>query len=281
MKHIAGGKKSSREIVTRINYPARSLYDDGLADLKSGNSYAQAFHTIMTKRYFVPDLPNAGGPVSLPSFEAQHAIRVMRIKVDDTVELFNGSGLQTEAKVVQLGRNECVCLAEAGQIIDREPSANLHLGIALPKPDRAKELIERLTELGVQRVTPIIAERTQRGPTESILEKLSKVVIEACKQSGRNHLLQISPPATAEQYFRELSAEKKIIAHPCEQGITPKELIRSGKHESYAIAIGPEGGWTDFEYQQAVERDFESINLGKRIYRIETAAVALASVLVS
>lgn len=235
----------------------------------------------MTRRYFVPNLPNAGGPISLPSFEAQHAIRVMRIKVDDTVELFNGSGLQTEAKVVQLGRNECVCLAEAGQIIDREPSASLHLGIALPKPDRAKELIERLTELGVQRVTPIIAERTQRGPTESILEKLSKVVIEACKQSGRNHLLQISPPATAEQYFQEVSAGKKIIAHPSDQGITLSELIGGGKHQSYAIAIGPEGGWTDFEYQQAVERGFESINLGKRIYRIETAAVAVTSVLVS
>ena len=236
---------------------------------------------IMTRRYFVPDLPTAGGLVSLPSFETQHAIRVMRIKVDDIVELFNGAGLQAEAKVVEIGRHECVCLAKAGQLVDREPNVSLYLGIALPKPDRAKELIERLTELGVQQVTPILAERTQRGPTESMLEKLSKVVIEACKQSGRNQLLHIQSPVTAEHYFQEVATQRKIIAHPTDQGISPTSLMSNSLDQSFAIAIGPEGGWTDSEYQKAVDQGFESVNLGKRIYRIETAAVALVSVLVS
>ena len=76
----------------------------------------------MTKRYFVPDLAETGGSVALPPTEAQHATGVMRVKVGDDVELFNGLGLQAAARIIEIGRNRCVCGTEHATLVDRDPN---------------------------------------------------------------------------------------------------------------------------------------------------------------
>lgn len=235
----------------------------------------------MTKRYFVPDLSATGGSVALPPTEAQHATRVMRVKVGDDVELFNGLGLQAAARIIEIGRNRCVCGTEHATLVDREPKRLVNMAIALPKPERAKELVERLTELGIKHITPLVAERTQRPPSESNMDKLRKVVIEACKQSGRNHLMEFGPVSTAKDYFQADRVGEKFIAHPDPDAQSIRSHFSSDDHPAIHVAIGPEGGWSESEYQSATTNGFQSINLGKRIYRIETAAVAVAAILVS
>jgi 16S rRNA (uracil1498-N3)-methyltransferase len=235
----------------------------------------------MTRRYFVPELAVAG-LISLSTEEAQHAIRVMRVQVDDHVTLFDGRGHQCEATVVGIGRNECQCVAGDVTAVDREPDCEVHLGIALPKPDRARELIERLTELGVTSVTPIMAARTQRGPSESVLEKLRRGVIEACKQSGRNRLMTVHEPVNASEFFAsnvlgsDSGASVCIIAHPTPSSVS---LAKFHGRPSVTAAIGPEGGWTDEEVAMATGAGYQSVDLGKRVYRIETAAAVIAVVL--
>jgi 16S rRNA (uracil1498-N3)-methyltransferase len=230
--------------------------------------------SIMTRRYYVPDLSPSGGLVTLPDTEAQHATRVMRVQPGDAIELFDGKGNQAPAIVVDTGRKACHCEAESPQFVDREPERSLHLGVALPKPDRARELIERLTELGVKTVTPIVAQRTQRAPSESLLEKLRRGVIEACKQSGRNQLLEIMAVQTSEKYFSGDHVGARWIAHPsdaqiCQQTFADQTVVTA--------AVGPEGGWNDDEVQLAHEHEFETVDLGQRIYRIETAATVIAA----
>ncbi len=232
----------------------------------------------MTKRYFASELPAAGGSVELAPNEAQHAIRVMRVQEGDQVELFDGRGRQCHATVKKLGRQFCECVAEPTEQLSREPTVSLHLGIALPKPDRAKELVERLTELGVQKVTPLVADRTQREPSDSLLDKLSKVVIEACKQSGRNDLLTIASTMGAKEFFQTQIDQPRLIAHPAPDAVSVDSRPVS---TCYSVAIGPEGGWTDQEFLIAKEHGFIALNLGSRIYRVETAAVAIAACLVS
>lgn len=232
----------------------------------------------MTRRYFVPELPKSGGRVELPTSEAHHATRVMRVQVGDSVTLFDGAGSESAAVISQTGRNECLCEAEPAVAIDREPSRAIHFGIALPKPDRARELIERLTELGVASVTPIVAERTQRPPSDSLLEKLRRGVIEACKQCERNRLLEIRPVATSSDFFATKQTGQRLIAHPSPEAIRLRDIDAAN---DVIAAIGPEGGWTDDEVTQAIEHNFATINLGPRIYRVETAATAIAAVLVS
>lgn len=232
----------------------------------------------MTRRYFVPDLPQTGGLVALPDSEAQHAIRVMRVQIGDPVTLFDGKGSESNAVINQLTRNKCCCDCEPPEWVDREPVRAIHFGIALPKPDRARELIERLTELGVKSITPLIAERTQRPPSESLLEKLRRGAIEACKQCGRNELLKVLPTQSATDFFTSSDAGTRLIAHFSGES-TP--LDASMEASIVTTAIGPEGGWTDDEVQLAIDHGFKPVNLGQRIYRIETAATAIASVLVS
>ncbi len=232
----------------------------------------------MTRRYFVPDLPLRGGPVSLPDSEAQHAARVMRVQPGDSITLFDGKGHESQAIVIAVGKRACQCDAAAALTVDRETSRSLSLGVALPKPDRARELIERLTELGVRSVTPLVAERSQRPPSASLLEKLSRAIVEASKQCGRNQLMEISAPCDAKAFFGDppLVSASRWIAHPEGQ---PIGLLAEKSQPDVVAAIGPEGGWTDAELELATEAGFVRMGLGKRIYRIETAATIVAAVL--
>lgn len=214
----------------------------------------------------------------LPPHESHHAMRVMRVQIGDQITLFDGAGCESAAIVTGVDRNECRCDAEAAAVVDREPRRAVHLGIALPKPDRARELIERLTELGVKSVTPLIAQRTQRPPSESLLEKLRRGVIEACKQCQRNQLLQILPTQTSADFFQVERPSRRLIAHR----YADSGSVEAAKEASeIVIAVGPEGGWHDDEFQLAIDHGFEPIDLGPRIYRIETAATVIAAVLVT
>lgn len=234
----------------------------------------------MTRRYFVADLPNVGGLVTLSESESHHAIHVMRIKPGDSVELFDGKGKQSQAIVSAVDRKLCHCQSEEAVSIDREPKLVIHLGVALPKPDRSRELVERLTEIGVKSLTPIVAQRSQRPPSDSLLDKLRKGVVEACKQSGRNELLQVNPTVDASEYFASKQTIANWIAHPANDAEQLGVLANQALQE-VTVAIGPEGGWSETEFEMAVSQGFAPVQLGKRIYRIETAATVIASVLAS
>ena len=227
----------------------------------------------MTRRYYHPDLPPDGGRVSLSEAEHQHAVKVMRVQVGDAIELFDGWGHQAAAVIAEISRQKCLCDAQPSQEVDREPSRELHLGIALPKPDRARELIERLTELGVKSVTPLRADRTQRAPTSGLLTKLRRGCIEACKQSGRNVLLEVHEPVAAFKFFPATDPTiTRWLAHP------GGSSVESAQRDVRMIAaIGPEGGWTEREVSTAQACGFELVDCGARIYRIETAAAFVAA----
>ena len=193
----------------------------------------------------------------------------------ESIELFDGRGNQSDATIVQLSRNQCVCKAERVQSVDREPARRIHLAIAMPKPDRSRELIERLTELGVKSVTPLIANRTQRPPSSSLKGKLRRAVIEACKQCGRNELLEIRETCNATDFFETTSSGTRLIAHQGGEH-DPATVVES--RDEVCAAIGPEGGWSPLEIETAIASGFVAIDLGARIYRIETAAVVIAAV---
>ena len=232
----------------------------------------------MTRRYFVPNLPLGGGIVELPAVEAQHAVRVMRIQPNDVITLFDGRGYEATAHVVQVDRRHCHCRAETAEPVDREPMRLVKIAVGLPKADRAKEMIERLTEFGVADVTPLISRRTQRPPSASTLDKLRRAVIEASKQCGRNQLMTVREPVQSMDFFRkaqtETENESKLIA---DQTGVPLRAMLPELASPVSVAIGPEGGWTDEELRQAAGEGFVATHFGPRILRIETAAAFAAA----
>ncbi len=231
----------------------------------------------MTRRYFAPHLPSDGGSVPIDEAEVHHALHVMRIKPGERVELFDGTGRQATATVEVVGRREVICNAQSTVVIDRENSVHIELGIAMPKGDRSKELIERLTELGVNRLVPLHCRRTQWAVSETMIPKWHRMVIEACKQCGRNRLMEITQPISFNDWTSQPSIERNAsrrIAHPT--GDEPFEVSRTEPSQAVSIAIGPEGGFTDDEVAASENNGWQRLNLGRRIYRIETAAIVAA-----
>lgn len=247
----------------------------------------------MTHRYYVPDLVEQGSTnkqgslVTLPAEEVQHACKVMRCQVGDRVELFDGQGYQASATITVISRKDCICSCEPIQSVDREPRQRLRLITALPKPDRAKEMIERLAELGVWGIQPIVFQHTQRPPSDATLKKLHRTVIESCKQSGRNRRMVIEPTLRFSDWLSELCGDEsamRLIARPgglpWQQWAIPLDTQGSSGHSGdadFMALVGPEGGFSPEELVASEQAGFTAVGLGSRILRIETAACVIAS----
>lgn len=237
----------------------------------------------MSDRYFV-EQPISGNRATLSGAEAHHLIHVMRATPGTQVTLFDGGGDEFTATVDRIGRAEVELAISERRRIDRELPFELILGVALPKGDRQRWLVEKAVELGVSCLTPL---RTQRGvaqPVDQALVRLRRAVIEASKQCGRNRLMRIDQPQAWPDFIaKNPDSACQLLAHPGTGGRTFAELshdpaILPEGTKMVQLAIGPEGGFTDDEVSAAVEAGWLVVDLGPRILRIETAAVLLAAV---
>ena len=147
----------------------------------------------MSDRYFV-EQPITADRAMLVGPEAHHLIHVMRLRPGQQTTLFDGSGREFTALVKRVGRTEVELTITAQEEIDRELPLRLVLGVALPKGDRQKWLVEKAVELGVARLGALETARGVAQPVEQALGRLRRAVIEASKQCGRNRLLEIAAP---------------------------------------------------------------------------------------
>jgi 16S rRNA (uracil1498-N3)-methyltransferase len=230
----------------------------------------------MPDRFFSAQ-PIAGGTVVLAGAEAHHLIHVLRAKPGLAVTLFDGSGAEYAAQVVQVGRSEVTLAIDQRCDVDRELPIRLCVGVALPKQDRQRWLVEKLVELGVDRLVPLLAARAVAQPSPEALERLGRTVVEASKQCGRNRLMEIASGQKPAEFWQSLaSVPVRWLAHPGGAPL-PTALAEAGPANAAVLAIGPEGGFTDEEVAAAKSSGWQTIDLGNRILRIETAACALAT----
>jgi len=229
----------------------------------------------MSERFFITTQP-VGDHAVLEGDEARHLMRVLRAKVGDMVSLFDGGGREWPARVVSLGRDR-VELDAGTPAIDSLPAAiPLTLAVALPKGDRQKWMVEKLTELGAARLVPLETTRGVAEATASAQARLERVVIEACKQCGRNTLMEIAAGRPLDRLLAEVPAcACVVIAHP---GCRPlaADIVPPTATEIIAL-VGPEGGFTDEELGVADRAGVIRVSLGHQILRVETAAIALAA----
>lgn len=226
----------------------------------------------MSERFFV-EQPITGSTAELVDAEAQHLVKVMRAAVGDEVVLFDGSGAEFTAKVTRLSKSVVLLEILDRREISREPRVELTLAVALPKGERQKWLVEKLTELGAARLVPLITERGVAQPVDAAIARLSRAVIEASKQCERNRLMEIAPPREAIEYFVADVRGTKLIAEPGGEqlGSLAQDVTQ------LVVAIGPEGGFTPTELKAAMENGWRPVSLGRSILRIETAAIAVAA----
>lgn len=230
----------------------------------------------MSERFYLPELA-ADSEVEMDGSEAHHMLRVMRVTPGATVRLFDGRGQEARGVVAGTTRKSVVIRVGTVSRIDRELAVNLVMGVCLPKADRARFLVEKLTELGVTRLVPLLTGRSTVKPRTTSTGKLARYVIEASKQCGRNQLMQIQAPTRIEDFAVQRSLfESGIVLQPdCDCPLTVHDVRDVA---SLAVCVGPEGGWSSGELDLLVGGGWHPRQLGARILRTETAAMALAAV---
>ena len=225
----------------------------------------------MAERFYV-NRDVAPGPFVLAGPEGRHLATVCRARPGDRVCLFNGDGLEYPAEVIVVRRRQVDLMVGAAEHPQREVGFRLEVASPLPKGDRAQFLVEKLTELGVTSFVPLETQRSVIEPRETKQEKLRRHVIESSKQCGRNALMKVASPVEWDIYCRRAHLPQlRVLGHP------------GRSHNSWpasvdvALAVGPEGGFTDAEVALARAASWGTVGLGPRVLRVETAALVLAA----
>lgn len=227
----------------------------------------------MSDRFYCP-APPRGGRYQLGAEEARHLARVCRLGVGDRVEIFDGRGFVTLAEVVAASAASAELIA-VGDPLPVEPSCgSLILATAVPKGDRFDWIVEKATELGVERLIPIVAERSVVVPGGSKLERLRRAIVEASKQSRRPRLMALDEPMNWSRLVLEFRppASLALLADPA--GLPPGRWPSVARGQAMVLAVGPEGGFTETEIEEARESGWVAIRLGNGRLRVETAGLA-------
>ncbi|WP_025131069.1 16S rRNA (uracil(1498)-N(3))-methyltransferase [Pseudomonas sp. PH1b] len=227
-------------------------------------------------RFFI-DAPLSLGEHELPEAQAHYIARVLRMAEGDALQVFDGSGMEFRGTLVEAGKKRVrVRLDESFAGQDESP-LQIHLGQGLSRGERMDWAIQKATELGVAEITPIFSERCEvRLKDERADKRLlhwRQVAISACEQCGRSRVPVIHPPLLLADWIKQSTADLKLVLHP-----VAAPLESHAKPGTLAFLIGPEGGLSDAEVEQAQGAGFLPARLGPRVLRTETAPVVALAV---
>ncbi len=229
----------------------------------------------MAHRFFA-EQPITGDQYQLQGEQAHHLQNVMRFSVGDQVLIFDGSGREFTAKIVAMSK-KAVELSILSATETERTGRTVEIAVALPKGDRQKFLVEKLVELGVHAMIPLETKRGIAVPNAKVVSRIEKQVIEASKQCGRNHLMQIRTPCCTESLASGFEDHIRLLADP--YATESMHQIDCQERKPLIVAVGPEGGFTEGELQLLNGAGWQSVRIGNTVLRIETAAMAAATIL--
>jgi 16S rRNA (uracil1498-N3)-methyltransferase len=223
------------------------------------------------KSVYLPNPNIESDVVRITGDEHRHLV-VGRVEPGEQIEIFDGNGHVWTARIEDVGRKMATARIEASRIAAR-PAAELILGQSLIRNAAFELAVEKAVELGVTRIIPIIAARSNVRAGERH-DRLERIVIEAAKQSKRYYLPQVMPPMDFEAVLSVKATSRIVFAE--RRGGTLKSAL-TGFPALYLI--GPEGGWTDHELESARSAGFHLVSFGSGILKSETAAIAASAVI--
>ena len=224
-------------------------------------------------RFYVDFALSPDSVVELPDNVVRH-LNLLRGKNTEEIVLFNGKSYPALPEVLEKRRASVRILRE--EATDNESPLNITLVQAVSAADRMDFTLQKSVELGVTEIRPVISERCvvrlSGERAEKRVARWQEIVVSACEQSGRNIVPKVLPLTTYAQALQQLPQEtaKLLMSLNRAQKLSDVRL-QSGK---VVFMVGPEGGWTEKEEQQAFDAGFQSVTLGKRVLRTETASLA-------
>jgi len=230
-------------------------------------------------RFYQQNEFNIGEEFELSSANHRHAIQVLRLKLDQSLILFNGNGGEFLAKLICADKRNSRVLIEAFEPVDRESPLSTTLALAMVKPDKMDFAIQKSVEMGVSNIQPLYTKRSVIKIKANRLDKKMHhwqgIIIAACEQSGRTKIPDLNEPIELTQFLEkggESANQASCIAMLPGRHPTINELDVS--IDALSLLIGPEGGFTDDEEQAIQQQGVTPISFGSRILRAETAVIA-------
>ena len=226
-------------------------------------------------RFYVDFALSPDSVVEVPDNVVRH-LNVLRVKNTEEIVLFNGNGKAYPAlpEVLEKRRASVRILRE--EATDNESPLNITLVQAVSAAERMDFTLQKSVELGVAEIRPVISERCvvrlSGERAEKRVTRWQEIVVSACEQSGRNIVPKVLPLTTYAQALQQLPQETTKLLMSLNRAQKLSDVRpQSGK---VVFMVGPEGGWTEKEEQQAFDAGFQSVTLGKRVLRTETASLA-------
>jgi 16S rRNA (uracil1498-N3)-methyltransferase len=232
----------------------------------------------MRRFYITPDQISKDEP-RLTGSDAHHLCIVLRLKAGDRIVAFDGSGNSYQARIKTANRKIVKLAIEHRLTEPNQPSLDLTLAQGFLKDKKMDLLVRQLTELGVTRLVPYFARRSVPTPDPKRLHaryhRWEKITLEAMKQCGRSRPMGLTPAASFDQTLEMArSHDLKLIFWENVAGLPPLPAIDGPKPGKLFVMIGPEGGFDPAEIEKARAEGFQTISMGPRVLRAETAALA-------
>jgi 16S rRNA (uracil1498-N3)-methyltransferase len=245
----------------------------------------------MARRFYAP--PDAFAPgglmVTLPPDETRHLRDVLRLGRGDEVFVFDGEGKEYACVVDQIGRH-AAALSVSEEVAPARPESPLRLtlAVALLKGEKFDLVAQKATELGVERIVPVVTKladvrlRDERDAARRTV-RWSRIALEAAKQSGRARVPSIAAPVTFQALIGNARTGDEglslIFSERDGRGLVEAIRQHASREQRVVALVGSEGGWTDEEITQASEAGWSVVTLGGRTLRAETAAITVTALL--
>ena len=225
-------------------------------------------------RFYLPTALAPHTTLNLPDNIIRH-IHVLRLNAGDSITLFNGTGNDFDATLQAIGKRHAECHIHAQRQPENESPLAITLVQAISSGERMDFTLQKSVELGVRAIQPIISERCvvrlSGERAEKRVQRWQDIVIAACEQSGRSIVPTVLPIVSFSDYLRQMPPELHLM-----MSLRRAQALRdiAPVPQTLRLMIGPEGGWTPAEEQAALDAGVQTITLGKRVLRTETAAMA-------
>lgn len=226
-------------------------------------------------RFYLADALQPGQNISLPENVIRH-LQVLRVREGEEITLFNGNGHSYPTRLLSLAKRQAVAEVLSEQTADNESPLAISLIQAVSSGERMDFTLQKSVEMGVTEIFPVSSARSivklSGERAEKRQERWQEIVIAACEQCGRNRIPTVHPLLPLSQRLQQLpQSDVRLLMglhHP-----TSLKAIQPAP-QRITLMIGPEGGWSPEEEAAAFQTGFQSILLGKRVLRTETAALA-------
>lgn len=225
--------------------------------------------------FYEPTIQESNQPIVLSDSTSKHCVQVLRMREGAAIHLTDGKGTLFIAKIISADKLKSVALIEK-TIFTEAPTKKISIGISLLKnADRLEWMFEKITEIGITSIIPILCKRTEQQRFRT--ERMQQILVSAMLQSQQCWLPELQEPTQVKKLIEQANQQQKIIAH-CEED-KKNEIADLPKSNDSLILIGPEGDFTPEEIGLALKSDFIPVTLGKTRLRTETAGLVAITLL--